>query len=124
MTVSIFDRSIDIINRLIALVAEVESVSYINHSTNYAEAFTMITSQQPDLVVLDLDFHQEDPYKLLKEIKTGFAEIIVIILSIHVDENIKLQCRTLGADYFFDKYHEFEKIPDIINATAANKIKS
>ena len=124
MVISIFDNSIDIINRLKELVAEAEQVSSIQYATNYPDALEMVKSIKPDIILLDINFHNKNPYDLLKHIKTQFSLTIVIVLSIHIDEKIQSQCDMLGADYFFDKYYEFDKIPGVLNSIAASKKSS
>ncbi|MEP6846681.1 MAG: hypothetical protein ABI861_11780, partial [Panacibacter sp.] len=59
----------------------------------------------------------------LKEIKETGIKTSVIVLSIHIDGAIQEQCKALGADYFFDKYYDFEKIPATLNTTADKKGK-
>ena len=109
MVISIFDNSIDIINRLKELVAEAEQVSSIQYATNYPDALEMVKSIKPDIILLDSNFHNENP---------------VIVLSIKINEKIQSQCDMLGADYFFDKYYEFDKIPGVINSIDENKKRS
>ena len=121
MKVAIFDDSIQIINRLKELVLESGSVAEIEYAVSYEDAVSVITNKRPDIVILDLNFHGSKPYELLKTIKANFQQIKVIILSIHIEEEIQTQCLELGADYFFDKYHEFEKIPLLISQFAISK---
>ena len=66
--------------------------------------------------MLDIDLPQNESFKLLKLIKQAAIFTPVIILSAHTDGYVLRQCKLMGADYYFDKYHEFEKIAGIINS--------
>lgn len=120
MTVSIFDSSIDIINRLKDLVYEAAPHSSIQHATRYEEALVNVENLKPDIVVLDINFHNNDSYTLLHKIKTNFKDTIVIVLSVEVEERVQKKCAQLGADYFFDKYHQFDQVPEIISSIIEN----
>jgi len=65
----------------------------------------------PDVVILDLNLQQTLAYELIKMIHSKYIKMKIIVLSIHIEKEIQKQCMNLGASYFFDKYHEFEKIP-------------
>ena len=119
MKIAIFDNSIDIIHRLKELVIEAEPTSTVEYAVDYEVALSILPAFSPNLVVLDISFNNNDPFTLIKEIKTKLKNATVIVLSIHLDEIAKQKCHLLGADYFFDKYHEFEKIPEVINSMAA-----
>lgn len=121
MKVAIFDNSLDIIDRLKDLVLESNCVNVIKYATTYDNAVKVITETTPDIVILDLNFQQNRAYELLRKIHKNFRNIKVIVLSIHIETEIKRQSLSLGASYFFDKYHEFEKIPAVINSIAENK---
>ena len=114
MQVLLVDNSLLILQRLEELLTDAAVHSGIFSASSYKDALELFMHQQPGIVVLDINLPQNASYRLLKEIKEMAPATIVIILSIHTDEYIQQQCLMLGADFFFDKYHEFEKIPEII----------
>lgn len=116
MNVAIFDDSMQIIQRLKELVQESGVVEKIDWALTYENAFSLLKHQITDVVIIDLNFDNNKTYELLKEIKSNFKRIKIIVLSIHIDEDIQNDCLQHGADYFFDKYHEFEKIPGLIKS--------
>ena len=121
MKVAIFDNSLDIIHRLKDLVIEALPAAKVQYAVEYEDALSIMRAFIPDLVVLDINFNYNNPYMLLKELKTKSSQLTVIILSIHLDEHVKQKCNLLGADYFFDKYHEFEKIQEVVLSIDASK---
>lgn len=118
--VLIVETSTVIIQRLRDLVSESLNVEAIDISTSYSDASKKIRRNEPGIVLLDLA-PEKDSIKLLREIKKERPEIVVIVLSDTADERIKDQCEQLGAEYFFDKYKEFEKIPGVIQQITSGR---
>lgn len=110
----IVDTSTVMIQRLRDLVSESPDVETIDMSISYSDASKKIKGNRPDIVLLDLAHPANDSIRLLQEIKKGNPKIFAIVVSDTPDERIKSQCEHEGADYFFDKYNEFEKIPGAI----------
>lgn len=124
MQVLIVDNSLLIIQRLEELLSETTIISRMYRAAFYKEALELFMLNRPDIVVLDISLPQNASYQLLKEIKNINPAAIVIILSIHIDEYTQQQCSMLGADFFFDKYHEFEKISEVVNFFYNKKLVS
>ena len=110
----IVDTSTIMIRRLGELVSESGGIENIEVSISHLDASKKIKRNPPDIVLLDLGLPANDSIKLLRGIKKENPEIFVIVVSGTPDERIKDQCEKAGADCFFDKYNEFEKIPEVI----------
>jgi DNA-binding NarL/FixJ family response regulator len=121
MRVLIADNSELIIQRLEELLSEITFILMIDRAFSYEEAQRLFNQNKPDVVVLDINLPGNTSYELLKEIKEEAPKTVVIVMSIRLDEYILQQCKNLGADFFFDKYNEFERVPVIINSMAQNK---
>ena len=121
MTVLIVDSSTAIIERLASLISETGNVKTILKAETGKAVTELLKVSKPDVVLLDIGLPGNKSFDLIWEIKKSNAATAVIVLSIHTNVHMEEQCNSLGADYFFDKYHEFEKIPGVINSIAANK---
>lgn len=110
----IVDNSTLIVRRLGELVSESAEIEGVDMSISYTDASKKIQGNPPGIVLLDLALPANNSIKLLKEIKRDNPKIFVIVVSDTPDERMKNQCERAGADYFFDKYNEFEKIPGAI----------
>lgn len=110
----IIDTSTLMIRRLGELVSESGGIENIEVSISYLDASKKVKRNPPDIVLLDLGLPVNDSIRLLRGIKKDNPEIFVIVVSGTPDERIKGQCEQAGADCFFDKYNEFEKIPEVI----------
>lgn len=121
MIVLIADSSAHIIDRLENMLLEANNKVSIYRALSYKDAATICTKSIPDVVLLDISFPSNMSLVLLGKIREAGYKTCIIILFIHIDNDTRKQCELLGADLFLDKHHEFEKIPGIINALAAEK---
>ncbi len=121
MQILIVDSSIQIIERLAEILSEAKNIRTIHRAVSYAQASAIFSTVKPEIVVLDIGLPGNKSVDLLKEIKVANEQTAVIVLSIHVDKLTKEKFTSAGADYFFDKYHEFENLTSTVDTIAANK---
>lgn len=117
----IIDTSTAVIQRLKELVSESLNIEDIELSASFSAASKSIKNNLPDIVLLDLTLPVNESIEFLKKIKKENPGMSVIVLSDAVDERTEEQCKLAGADYFFDRYNEFEKIPGAIKEIRAWK---
>jgi DNA-binding NarL/FixJ family response regulator len=118
MVVLVVDRSVLIIERLQQMLSEAEYVTAVYGAVSYKDASRYFKETAPDVVLLDSGLPWNSCTAILKEIKAANIQTQVIVLANRVDEQITGEYDAIGADFFFDKYHDFEKIPGVINALA------
>lgn len=122
MRILIIDSSIHVMQRLEEMILAVNVASFICISDSYETGLQIFIQNKPDVVLLGISLPENRCIKLLEEIKKDFLTVPVIILSISTNAELHYQCLQLGADYFLDKYYEFEKIPAVIMEIAGNRI--
>lgn len=121
MRLLIVDSSIQIIERLEEILSESASITAIYKSVSYVTAATIFEKYKPDIVLLDIYLPGKESIFLLKKIKKSGFKTFVIILSTLTDNYTQEQYSSLGVDLFFDKYHDFDKIPAFINSMSNKK---
>lgn len=112
--VLIVDDSEQIRERLAALLAESTQIRIVGQAGDGMEALDAVQRLKPDTVILDIRLPGGSGIELLKEIKTRYPEMTVIMLTNYDYAFYRRQCQLLGADYFLNKTLEFEKIVDTI----------
>ncbi|MEO5893642.1 MAG: response regulator [Ferruginibacter sp.] len=120
MRVLIVDSSIEIVDRLEEILSESAVVTAIYKTASSKEALAILKNSAPDVVLLDIFLPENESVNLLKSIKKANGKTLVIILSVQTDNFMQKHYTLLGADYVFDKYHDFEKIPGVISLIAQN----
>jgi DNA-binding NarL/FixJ family response regulator len=114
--VLVVEDSLLIIERILSLLNESTNIKMIIHAVNYNESVKMINEINADIVLLDLNLPDKSGIELLKEIKHNHPQIKVIVLTNHASDNYREICTYMGADYFFDKSSDFDKITKTINS--------
>lgn len=117
MNILLVDDS-DIIRQAISnILSKVEGIASIREVSNVKKALILINDYRPDVVIMDIHLRSGNGLNILKFIKEKFSTIMVIILTNDALPEYRKICDDFGADYFFDKSSEFEKIVDVINKT-------
>lgn len=115
MNILIVDGSAQVTERLTRLLKEADRSHTIYTAPSFTEAIALLEEKQPALVLLDRYLPENKSIELLKIIKTINNNTKVIILYFFADGDTESYFKLHGADYFIDKYHDYEKIPGIIN---------
>ena len=113
MRVLVVDDSNLIRSRLIRIFSAEGNVDVIGSTGD--EDLDLLESFNPDLVVLDIKLNNRSGVDILRSIKTTKPGTIVAMLTNYYDQYYFNRCKELGADYFFDKSMDFEKLADLIN---------
>jgi len=111
------DDSAFIRHRLTLLIGELEAVTLYGKGENGLQAIDDIDRLKPDVVILDIQMPEKNGIEVLKAIRAldDYHPVIIIITAFAFDIYRKV-CAEYGADHFFDKADEFEKIKDVIEA--------
>jgi DNA-binding NarL/FixJ family response regulator len=112
--VFIVDDSPIVRERLVSMISELPAVQIIGQAGFAFEAIAAIEELKPDFVVLDISLPGGSGMEVLESIKGKTPAPRVIMLTNFAFEQYRQRCIQLGADYFFDKSNEFEKVMEIL----------
>jgi DNA-binding response OmpR family regulator len=110
----IVDDSSIIRERIMEKLGMLPMDSTVSQAKDFQSANQMIDEEQPDIAILDIQLPDGSGIDLLTKIKTTCKKTIVIMLTNYPYSIIRKRCDELGADYFFDKSTEFEKVLDVL----------
>ncbi len=116
LRVLLVDDSLPVRQRIRTLIEESVPVEIVGEAGTVAGALALFRIHQPDAVVLDLGLADGDGAGVLAEIKSIRHECVVIVLSNIAIPECREFCLRLGADHFFDKSREFERVPEVLMA--------
>lgn len=122
MRVLIADDSTFIRDRLQEMLQPFERVEMVGFCTNGTEALKAIQTLSPDLAILDLKMPGLSGLEVLKEVRKNNSTIQIIILTFHATDSYRQTAMELGADYFFSKSDEFEKVEETISKILENYV--
>ena len=110
MKILIADDSSDFRLRIRKLVMGHENVIIIGECDNGVDAMQMIIDKEPDMIILDIRMPLMNGIQVLKKIKEKEIETVSCILTSYPYPQYRRRCLAEGADYFFTKSKDFEKI--------------
>jgi two-component system KDP operon response regulator KdpE len=87
-----------------------------------AEGLSLINSEKPDMVILDLGLPDMDGMKVLKEIR-GQSDMPVVILTVRGDETDKVRGLEMGADDYIVKPFNHNELLSRVRAVLRHRQK-
>ena len=114
MKIIIADDSALLRERIKSLVLSVQKVKIVGEAVNGMEALKLIEDTDPDLVILDIRMPELNGIETLKKIKKSGSRTKVCMLTNYPYLQYRERCMAEGADYFFDKNHDFQKITEMV----------
>ena len=114
MKLFIADDSTLVRECLVALISEIEGVELVGQAGDTREAIQGIQHSKPDIVILDVRMPGGNGIQVLEAIKKKKAAPVVIMLTAFPYPQYRKKCLEAGAEYFFDKSTEFERVAEVL----------
>lgn len=114
------DDSPIITARLQSMLSDLGGVAFIGNASTLSKALNLIKQEKPNVVILDI--HLKDDVlaatgiTLLIVLRKKYPDLKIIILTNQADEQYRNTCIGFGADYFFDKSEDFDKLPETLKS--------
>lgn len=118
LTVFIVDDSAIVRDRFEAIIAELDRVSLVGQASRGPGALEAIRDLEPDVVILDIRMPQGNGIEILKEMKANENSPRVIMLTAYPYPQYRQKCLAAGADHFFDKATEFDRVAEVLQQEA------
>ena len=93
-------------------------IGFVESAINVLDTVRRIT---PDVVILDIEMPGRSGIGVLRELKRDLPNMPVIIFTRASNINYRAKCEEAGADYFFDKFREVQKVPLALKALTLRK---
>lgn len=111
-----------ILQKMKMFLSIVPSVNQVDTADNADKAYSLLDSNQPELVVLDVNMPGTSGIDMLKKIRSSERPQPVVVMLTNQKEKIyKDTCLELGADYYLDKSTDFLCLPEIIRELSAKR---
>ena len=114
MKVLVVDFSEIVLERLKDMLSEVTEGEAISRARDTPEAREMLRKLNPEVVILDIEMPGTSGIDLLREIKKGKQPPLAIVLTNQSYPQYRKVCIKAGADFFFDKSAEFDKVARVL----------
>ncbi len=114
LKILIADDSEQVRKSLSRLLSILTGVEIIGEAVDGRQAIDKTRKLKPDILILDMKMPNGSGLDVLHEIAPDKENLKVIMLTNYANEQFRNESLKAGADYFFDKSTEFEKVFDVI----------
>jgi len=121
LKVFIADDSRIMRERLIGMLNEFNEIDIIGEAHDGLGAIEGIRTLEPDLLILDIRMPKGNGMDVLKSIQNQNLPLTVAVFTNFPTPQYQKKCMALGADYFFDKSEDFEKLIEVLKGLATKK---
>jgi len=121
ISVLVVEDSVVVRARLRALLAEERAIHVVAEAGDVEEAIKQFSLLVPDAVVLDLQLRQGSGLDVVRHIRRAGSQCVVIMLTNYAHPDFREVCQRHGADFFFHKATEFERVAEVLAACAATE---
>ena len=110
----IIDDSPLVREQIVRMISTIPDMKLVGEVGTVAESLDAIKKLTPDTVILDLQLPDGNGFEVLKFVKESTPRTKVIVLTNYPFAQHRTRAIAAGAEYFFDKSLEFEKIVDVL----------
>ncbi len=114
MKVLFADDSVLILDRLQEMICKHKHVEIVGALKNGNDTLSAILNLNPDLVIVDINMPGLSGLEVLHEIRKVNKTLKIIILTFFAIDSYKKIAIREGADYFFSKVDDFEKVSSVV----------
>ena len=108
------EDSLPIRQRIRSLIEESGHGTILGETGAVTAALALFRQHKHEAVVLDLHLAEGAGYTILEEVKQTHPDCVVIVLTNFAAPEYRERCHLLGADHFFDKSKDFERVPGVL----------
>ncbi|PSK92154.1 response regulator transcription factor [Taibaiella chishuiensis] len=101
-------------------LADDHKIKCTGEAANGTELLRLLEQAQPEVILLDLKMPEMDGLEVLKEIRTRYEDLKVIVLTMFDDEHFILHMMEAGANGYLLKNAEPAEIKNAIHAAVEN----
>jgi len=118
MKIVIVDDSPIIRARLITMLDDLENIQIVGQAKSGEEAIEVVSRLRPDALILDIRMPGLNGVDVLEQVKKSHPQMLIIMMTNYPYQQYRERCLAAGADHFFDKSTEFDKIIGVFAGAA------
>ena len=115
MKALIVDDSLIVRERLGTMLSEIPKIETVSQAKNESEARDLLRMLNPEVLLLDIQMRGGNGIDLLRKIKKERPSPLVVVFTDLSDTRYRKKCMDAGADFFFDKSTDFDKLTEVLS---------
>lgn len=122
LKVAIVDDSEIIRERIVQKLNKCDKLNVIWQAENVERTYSCCNVSIPSVLILDIQLPDGSGIDILEKLKSDYEDIKIIMLTNYPSLPFRKKCIAAGADYFFDKSTEFDKVFEVLKELAQKEI--
>ena len=116
LTIYIVEDSQPVRERLVEAVRDIPNARVVGQAEAINEALEGVRKEQPRVLILDIQLRGGSGIRLLKQMRAAGVNRpeIVIVVTNYPTADYRKASQDCGADHFFNKASEFDKVRDVL----------
>ena len=115
MRVLIADDSVFIRERLQEMLSQQRQAEIVAFVQNGHDALAALRALQPDLAILDIRMPGLTGLEVINEYRKEYDTVKFVVLTFYSSGLFRERAFGAGADYFFSKVDDFEKVAEVVS---------
>ena len=118
LTIYIVEDSPAVRERLVEAVDDIPNARVVGHAEAVGDALEGVRASAPRVLILDVQLRGGSGFRLLKQMRAAgltLPESVIVVTNYPTDDYRKAS-HDCGADHFFDKASEFDKVREVLLA--------
>ncbi len=115
MLILIIDDSEVFRKRLVEILSDNQTSKIFVEVNNILEAKKIMQNFLPNLIITDIRMPGGSGINFIKELKKNNINVTTMVITNYPEEHYKTEAIKAGADYFFDKSNDIEKMLEAID---------
>lgn len=91
----------------------------VDETADVPSTLAAIDRHRPDAVILDIQMPGGGGTEVLRQVGATRDRPTFIVLTNHPEHHYRQACHKLGADFFLDKSHDFDRLSEILSDLSA-----
>jgi two-component system invasion response regulator UvrY len=101
------------------ILKEEQDIAVIAEASNHSEVFNVLERETPDMLLLDISMPGRDGLEILKEVKSLYPKIKVLMLSMHPEDRYAVRAIKSGASGYVSKESASEELVKAIRTVSS-----
>ncbi|MBT8401107.1 MAG: response regulator transcription factor [Rhodothermia bacterium] len=102
-------------SRLVGMIRRLPHVTVAGEARTARTSVDLIKNVEPDVAILDIALPDGNGIDVLRDVKADLPDLTVIMLTNHANALYRRACLRAGAQYFFDKSAEFDRLASVLS---------
>lgn len=111
----VVEDSVVVRERLVEMITAIKGAIVVGIAKDECSAIEGILDTSPDVAILDIELRQGSGIEVLAAVRNRVPELTAIVLSNYSMPQYRKASVDAGADYFFDKVQDLEKLMAVLH---------